>query len=182
MKPLPPLPRTIDYAHSASKSEAMDIFLMGACRFFIGTSSGPAYVPPLFGIPCVLTNWAPTGSRPFNQRDLYIPKLYRSGDPPTLWKFDMFLAPPVGYAATYKPPDTLDLAPVFNSPEELREVVVEMLDRLDGRLRYTQEDEALQTTFDAVALASRCIGNARIGRDFLRRHADLLSALKTGHP
>ena len=174
MRPLPAMPCTIDYAHSSLKSEWLDVFLLGACRFFIGTSSGPAYVPPLFGRPCVLTNWAPTGQRPFNGRDLYIPKLYRAGSPPRQLSFAEIMAPPIGYAPHYVLAKTLGLQSVPNTSEEICQVVTEMLDRLDGSLSYTQEDEALQSAFDAVADTNVCIGNARAGRDFLRQHRALL--------
>ena len=177
MKPLPPMPGTIDYAHSALKSEWMDIFLLGACRFFIGTSSGPAYVPPLFGVPCVLTNWFPIGQRPFNSRDLYIFKLYRAGSPPRQLSFAEMMAPPIGYAPRYVHREELGLVSVPNTPEEIREVVSEMLDRLDANLSYSEADEALQSAFDAVAETNLCIGNARAGRDFLRRNSRLLLGL-----
>jgi putative glycosyltransferase (TIGR04372 family) len=102
MTPLPAMPGMLDYAHSPLKSDWMDVFLLGACRFFIGTSSGPAYVPPLFGVPCALTNWFPTGSRPFNDRDIYIPKLLQVGNPPRILRFENMVAPPLGYAIRYQ--------------------------------------------------------------------------------
>lgn len=175
MQPLPPMPGAIDYAHSALKSDWMDVFLLGACRFLIGTSSGPAYIPPLFGVPCALTNWLPTGQRPFNGRDIYIPRLYHAGFPPRMLSFAEIMAPPVGYALGYVHAEELGLAPVPNTPEEIREVVSEMLDRLDGALSYTEMDEALQSAFDAVAETNLCIGNARAGRAFLRRYRHLLA-------
>jgi len=69
------------------------------------------------------------------------------------------------------------LVSVPNTPEEIREVVSEMLDRLDGNLSYTEADEALQSAFDAVAETNLSIGNARAGRDFLRRNSRLLVGL-----
>ena len=174
MEPLPPMQRTIDYAHSPLKNEWMDVFLLGTCRFFIGTSSGPAYVPPLFGIPCVLTNWFPTGQRPFNSRDIYIPKLYHKGSPPRQLSFAEMMAPPIGYALRYVNADELGLAEDQNTPEEIYEVVSEMLDLFDGTLSYTEKDEALQSVFDTVAETNFCIGNARAGRAFLKRHRHLL--------
>lgn len=174
MQPLPSMPGAIDYAHSALKSEWMDVFLLGACRFFIGTPSGAAYVPPLFGTPCVLINWAPAGHRPFNGRDIYIPKLHQAGFPPRQLSFAEMMAPPIGHALRYAHAEELGLATVPNTPEEIHEVVSEMLDRLDGTLSYTEADEAFQSAFDAVAETNLCIGNARAGRAFLRRHSPLL--------
>jgi putative glycosyltransferase (TIGR04372 family) len=178
MEPLPQMPGVIDYAHCAQKSDWMDVFLLGACRFFVGTSSGPAYVPPLFGVPCVLTNWLPTGQRPFNARDIYIPKLYEAGFPSRPLSFAEAMAPPVGFAPQYAYAANLGLAAAPNTAEEIREVVIEMLDRLDGKLTYTERDEALQSAFDTVAETNLCIGNARAGRGFLQRHAKLLMGME----
>jgi putative glycosyltransferase (TIGR04372 family) len=153
----------------------MDVYLLGACRFFIGTSSGPAYVPPLFGVPCVLTNWSPAGQRPFNGRDIYIPKLYRAGHPARPLSFAEIMAPPIGYAPRYVHAEELGVAPVPNTSEEVREAVSEMLNRLDGTLSYTEMDDALQSAFEVVAETNLSIGNARIGSAFLRRHSHLLT-------
>jgi putative glycosyltransferase (TIGR04372 family) len=122
----------------------------------------------------VLTNWFPIGQRPFNGRDIYIFKLYRAGFPPQQLSFAEMMAPPIGYAPRYVHAEELGLVPVSNTPEEIREVVTEMLDRLDGTLSYTEADEALQSAFDAVAETNLAIGNARAGRDFLRRYSRLL--------
>ena len=54
------------------------------------------------------------------------------------------------------------------TPEDMRDVVVEMLDRLESSATNTAEDENLRVRFDAVATNSRSFGNASIGRDFLR--------------
>lgn len=176
MQPLPPMRNVIDYAVSQNKSPETDLYILGAGRFYIGTSSGPAYVPPLFGIPCVLTNWAPSGQRPFNERDLYILKTY--GEPQSgsselrPMKFSEFLSPPVGYAASSERARSLEVLP--NTPEEIREVVVEMLDRLDQGVVSRADADELQARFDEVANSSRCIGNAKVGADFLRRHAERL--------
>ena len=39
MGALPPMEHVIDYAHSPAKSDWMDVFLYGGCRFFIGGPS-----------------------------------------------------------------------------------------------------------------------------------------------
>jgi putative glycosyltransferase (TIGR04372 family) len=174
MTPLPEMPGLFDYTRSPLKSDWMDVFLLGACRFFVGTSSGPAYVPPLFGIPCALTNWFPTGSRPFNARDVYIPKVLQAGDHPRTLRFEDMVSPPLGYAAQYQHADEINLSIIPNTADEIRELVVELLDRLDGRLSYSEEDQSLQQTFEAVAETNFCYGNARIGRDFLSRRKNLL--------
>jgi len=56
MTPLPPMERVIDYPHTLYKCDLMDIFLVKACRFFIGANSGPWQVAFLFQKPMVTVN------------------------------------------------------------------------------------------------------------------------------
>jgi putative glycosyltransferase (TIGR04372 family) len=174
MPKLPPMKQVLDYAHSAYKADWMDVYLCGTCSFYIGTSSGLAYVPNLFGIPCVLTNWFPTGTRPLNSTDLFIPKLhwYEARKSPV--PFAESLAPPLGHIHARATLRELGVSLTDNSPEDLRDVVVEMLDRLEGTSAYTAADTLLQNRFDAIATQSRSYGNAWIGRDFIRKYQDLL--------
>jgi len=88
--------------------------------------------------------------------------------------FAEMMAPSIGYAVRYLHEEEMKLHAVSNTPEEISEVVGEMLDRLDGTLSYTPLDDELQAAFDATAETNFCIGNARAGRAFLRRHSRLL--------
>ena len=75
MSRLPPLSNVIDYCHSDLRADWMDIFIAARCRFMLGTSSGPAYIPPLYGVPSVLTNWWPPAQRPWHASDIFVPKM-----------------------------------------------------------------------------------------------------------
>src|SRR6185436_16112495 len=75
MTPLPPMPNVIDYACSAEKSPWMDVFLIGASRFYLGTPSGLWCVPTTFGVPVAITNVVPLATRPYSTRDVFLPKL-----------------------------------------------------------------------------------------------------------
>jgi putative glycosyltransferase (TIGR04372 family) len=172
--PRPTMPRVVDHALQPDMGADLDIWLLGACRFFIGSQSELASVPPLFGTPCVLINWSPAGRRPLSSRDVYIPKLYNAGSPRRLLTFGEIMAPPLGHASRYEHAPALELAPVANTADEIREVVEEMLERFDGTPRYSEHDEVLQSAFDAVAQSNVCFGGARAGRGFLRRHSWLL--------
>jgi putative glycosyltransferase (TIGR04372 family) len=174
MPELQPRQGLIDYAHHAEKADWMDLYLCATCRFFVGTSSGLGYVPNLFGVPGVFTNWFPTGTRPLNSGDLYIPKLHRYESPGEHAPFDESLAPPLGHIHAKPILRRMGVSIRDNSADELRGIVVEMLDRLEGKAAYADEDRRLQARFAAVAVASRCFGNAELGRDFLRKHRDLL--------
>src|SRR5205085_9657302 len=80
MRQLPKLRGVIDYAHSKHKSERMDVFLCGGCRFFVGVASGLCHIPTTFGIPCVLTNWVSNALPVYSRDDVFLPKLLHSAE------------------------------------------------------------------------------------------------------
>jgi hypothetical protein len=66
------------------------------------------------------------------------------------------------------------LQPVDNSPEELREVVEEMLEHLECSGDFGWDDGV--AAFESVARRNGLVGFSRIGRDFVARHRQLLQA------
>jgi len=173
MPPLPPMPQVIDYVHSKVRSDWMDVFLWAQCRFFIGTQSGPHVVPPTFGVPCVLTNWPSLGLRPWFNKDLCIFKLHWSEREARYLNFAEVISSALAWAQCTGYRASQGIKFVDNTPEEINAVVVEMLDRLEGKLRYSKEDEELQERFDRL-YTSNAYKATHIGRDFLRKWAHLL--------
>lgn len=175
MKPLSPsMNQVIDYAHSDLRSDWMDVFLCASCRFLIGTDSGLTYVPSCFGVPLVMTNNAPMGIRMYSQQDIYIPKMYWCVKEERYLNFAQAMAPPLGLAFSNEGFVALDIKLVDNTPEEINDLVGEMLERVDATIDYGDEDERLQSRFNKLAEAFKCYGISRIGRDFLKKYAWLL--------
>ena len=177
MPPLPALPRVIDYALSPVKTAATDVFLLGACRFYIGVASGLSHLPTTFGVPCVFTNWVSNTLPVYSSLDLFLPKMRWSKRETRCLTFDEWLAPQARalcYSGTKMAEH--DLTVVDNTPEELREVVMEMFERLEEKAHYTEDDRQRQEAFRTLARRHGLIGFSHIGRDFLRRHAALLPA------
>jgi putative glycosyltransferase (TIGR04372 family) len=172
--PLPHMPHVIDYAHSKTRSDWMDVFLWARCRFFIGIQSGPHVVPPTFGVPCVLTNWSSLGIHPWFGQDLYILKLHWSESEARHLNFEEVLSSDLGRTESIDYLASRGIRLVDNTPEEINDVVVEMLDRLEGKPNYSEEDEHLQERFDRICISNSYKANARVGRDFLRKWAHLL--------
>ncbi len=184
MKPLPKMPQVIDYAHSDAKSDWMDVFLCAQCRFFVATASGLYTFAIAFGTPVVMTNLLPACAMYYlSSRDLFIPRLGKFAYGNRYLNFMELLSPPVGVAAVQSNYDKKNIKVIQNTAEEIRGLVQEMLERCNGRLQYSQEDEQLQKLFRSVTLDSgklygeeNPVVNARIGRDFLRKHAGLISS------
>ncbi|MCS6812182.1 MAG: TIGR04372 family glycosyltransferase [Cyanobacteria bacterium] len=188
MKPLSPMPQVIDYAHSPLKSDWMDIFLCAQCRFFIGMNSGLGLVPPLFGVPCAMTNWVPMGVLPYFGQDRFIPKLYWSKRDNRYISFEDMMRPPVGFSQFVRDLIPLDLEVVDNTPEDLRDLVVEMLEQTghsSAKSDDTEEDIALRTTYFQLAQTIVGYRGSPIGRAFLRKYRQLLntahSVTRHGH-
>ncbi|HVA39569.1 MAG TPA: TIGR04372 family glycosyltransferase [Candidatus Binataceae bacterium] len=163
MNPLRGVPGLIDYAHSPDKSEFMDVYLCGACRFFIGTNSGLGLVPPVFGVPCALTNWSPIGLPNWYPQDLFIPKLCYSESLERLLGFDEMLRTGAGWQQFDRYFERERIRVLDNSAEDLRDLVVEMLDRCAGRLETSDEDERLCTSFHEIALGARELSGLETG-------------------
>ncbi len=173
--PLPELPQVIDYARGPLKADWMDVFLIATCRFFVGTDSGPCHMPASFGVPAVLTNVYPASARPWSGGDLYIPKLLRSQVEERNLSFRELFDPPHYDKAVGSMLAGLKIAVVDNSRDEISEVVVEMMDRLDGGFATSDADDALQRQFDDLDTHDSYGVGGRVGREFLRRHEALVT-------
>jgi len=185
MAPLPPMPHVIDYAHSDVKSDWMDIFLFASCHFMLGSNSGGLSVARAFGVPCLLPNQIPLSVLALGPQDLSIPKL--------LWKraegryltFGEILGSRLGMGNCYAQEfEQAGVDIIESSPEDIRDLVLEMIDRLEGRLSYSVEDEARQRRYKGLFRPGHYShgGACRMGRSFLAKHEDLLPQMIGGIP
>jgi len=180
MPAFPKTPGVVDYARSRLKNARTDIFLCGGCRFFIGVASGISHVPTTFGVPCVMTNWLSNALPVYGRRDLFVLKMLRSVADGRFVPFDSYLHPEVrvmNYSGSLISESGYEV--VNNTPDELKAVVVEMLDNLDrgpAAIAPVDDEDSNVLRFDALARRCGLAGFSRISRDFVARHADLLPA------
>jgi putative glycosyltransferase (TIGR04372 family) len=173
--PMPALANVIDYCRSAMRSDWMDIFLIARSRFMLGSASGPSFVPPLYGVPAVLTNWWPPGMRPWHAADIFIPKLLRRSANGRCLTLGETLREPFShchsprYLAAHEGVYVQD-----NDPEVIRGAVAEMLSRLDGDTRRDADVADLRARADRIYQAHGHFGMARLAGDFLRHHRDFV--------
>jgi putative glycosyltransferase (TIGR04372 family) len=182
MPPLPSMPRVIDYALSPVKSDWMDVFLLAAARFMIGSSSGPTGISYIFGVPIAMTNNLPTAATYLTQQDLFLPRLMRRIDDGRLLNLEELMARPYNLACwdtIYS--NVLGVETIPNTADEITALVKEMLAQLDKSLVYTEEDEDLQHRFKTLTADREVmIGvpgfeiQCRLGNYFLRKHEQLL--------
>lgn len=158
-----------DYATSDLKSDWMDVFLCAACRFFLGTASGLAHLPPVYGVPCALTNWSPAGMRSSYGDDRFITKMIWSREEKRLLTFREMMNSPINhwqYSLFY---DQRGLDVIDNDPEEITGLVQEMLSPSREKLSENQQ------RFESLAIQEPvCYGLSPIGRHFADKYSHLM--------
>jgi putative glycosyltransferase (TIGR04372 family) len=179
--PLPAVDGLVDYAHSSVKSDWMDIFVIGAARFLLGSISGPNDIARLFGVPAANANGVPMSQGLLDKNTMVIPKLLMSGSPPSALSFNKVLGSELFRDLhTRTAFDEAGITEQDNTPEEIRELAEEMMDRLDGSASYDATDNELHHQFKELVLSRttpQTYGtHTKIGRHFLRTHADLFSS------
>jgi putative glycosyltransferase (TIGR04372 family) len=172
MPPFKPRDRVIDYALDVRKTPQLDIALAAGCRFFLGTASGLFNVAEMFGRPCVVVNMAPLGGAyAVAPSGLSIPQRLQDQRGRLLGLREI-MADECRNFRLNEEFAARGLTNVPNSPEEIVEVTSEMLDRMENRAEYTDDDVHRQAEFRALFRPGDYAYGAGsdIGRDYLRRY------------
>jgi putative glycosyltransferase (TIGR04372 family) len=172
MKPLPTLPNVIDYCHSSLRADWMDIFIATQCRFMLGTSSGPAVIPGVYGVPMLLTNWWPPAQRPWHASDIFIPKMMRRLTNGQYLTLSETLTEPFSYCHSRRYLAELGIGVEDNDPETIRAGVEEMLARLDAGEDAEVAD--LRVRADRIYRSHGVRGMGQLTRGFLQRNEHLI--------
>lgn len=183
----------VDYP-TMGATDFMDFYLSRQCKFIIGDSSGAIMLSALYQTPSVTVN-VPQVSIRYDgvpainkERDLMIfQKLYDSRNDRYLSLKEVLHIENEINAKLDGVPGTWQLcrhyrehgvAPVKNSSEDILAVATEMLDKIQGRAVYNEEDKRLQERYEQIVdehlsrFSPYYILQARVGRDWLRENAD----------
>jgi putative glycosyltransferase (TIGR04372 family) len=173
MTALPEIENVIDYCHTPARSDWMDIFILAHCRFLLGTNSGPAFAPALYGKPSVLTNWWPAGERPWHSSNLFIPKLLRKISDGRYLSLSETLQEPFCwcYSRRYLAANA-GVQLEDNDPELIRAAVEETLRCLDGSLPQDGDLAELRSRADRIYESCGIAGKAQLAGELFRRHPD----------
>lgn len=177
-------PRVIDYAVNGMRSDFMDIYLGAKCAFCISTGTGWDAVPEMFRRPIVYVNMVPLGSlHTFREEFLSIAKrhvLHTSKKTLTLREI---FSLGVGLCQSASDYEAIGVNLYENTPEEIRDVAIEMDERLSGTWQAHPDDELLQKQFWEIFPADSLKEadypyhgeiRARFGAAFLRNNPEWL--------
>ena len=173
-------PLVVDYPHHELRSDFLDVYLASKCAFFLSTGSGIDSVATVFRRPQLLVNYplpfhplisVPShlfiyqhfhdlhSDRPLGLSDLYQRKAW------TIFSSQGFR--------------NADIQITRNSPQEIAEATIEMVERVSGTWHESDLDEELQADFwRSFPRIPQIHGwspfRARIGAHFLRGNQYLL--------
>lgn len=174
-------PMIIDYATNGFRSDFLDIYLPARCRFFLGNPSGLIAIPAIFRRPIAYVNFSQPGA--FYNWDLNGIFIWKR-----VWlrKQERFLTFPemlqLNLPIDFDRKDLKHIAAlgeidiVDNSPEDIRDLAVEMEEKILGIWRMPQEAQAFQEKIkvlyphipDEVKIST-------VGAKFICQNAELLN-------
>ncbi len=190
----------IDYS-SHYRTDFLDIYLAYKCKFVITTSTGWDNVPAFtFRKPVVWTNMAPIGDLLiYSPNFLFSFKLYFDTKKNRVLNLEEISKTTLSYDfnANHYKDENIEL--LENKPDEIKELVLEMINRLNNNIKYSASDEKIQikfwkkyvslfdlkniknhtnTNLNPLICTSQRLFNgkiiSRIGNSFLNKYKDLL--------
>jgi len=141
-------PKIIDYANSNLRSDFMDIYLGAKCSFCLSTKFGFDELPQIFNRPLAVVNNAPVGDIHAHREDYIVMIKHHvlKKEKRRLTLSEIF-SNGVAFTDNIKFFDQKGIELVDNTPEEIRDVAIEMVEKLEFNQKLNPEDEELQKTF-----------------------------------
>ncbi len=178
MKPVQPRLRLIDYAHhKKNNSDWLDVYLCATAKIFLGNTSGAFGMSSVFGVPVATANMIPLGAvLPGNYLDLSIPKLYTNKKTGLLENFKTIFETQFANARTDHEIANDRFEIVNNSPEDIKDLLIEQLDRIDGKFKDDADDISRQEKFRSYLKPGHYSfqSQSKISSVFLKKYQHLL--------
>ena len=142
-------PLVIDYAKNGMRNDFMDIYLSSICKFIISTGHG-AEAPAAwcFRKPRVIVNQCPTGKlQTYSNKDLLLTKHHFLQKENRELTLSEIFTEGVGFCPNTQCYNDKRIKLKENTPNEICDITMEMVSRLDGSWKPESEDDFLQNKF-----------------------------------
>lgn len=141
-------PKIIDYANSKIRSDFMDIYLGAKCRFCISTAAGFDEIPTIFRKPIAYTGHMPIAHiNTHNKETLILTKHHINKRNQKELTVSEIFSSNVALCFSSADFELNGIKLEDNSPKEIRDLAIEMDERLNGNWNETEEDILLQKKF-----------------------------------
>ena len=177
-------PKIIDYANSKMRSDFMDIYLGAKCNFCISTDTGIDQIPRIFQKPIAYI-FVPLGY-PYvcNKNNLLITKHHIHKEKNKKLNLSEIFSQNLSLCFNSEEFELNKIELQENSPNEIRDLAIEMDERLNDNWNETNEDKLLQKKFwslfnenmKKLNLKKPIHGKikARFGAKYLRENQDFI--------
>tara|TARA_B100000686_G_scaffold176953_1_gene183928 strand:- start:809 stop:2110 length:1302 start_codon:yes stop_codon:yes gene_type:complete len=143
-------PKIIDYANSKMRSDFMDIYLGAKCTFCISTWLGFDAIPFVFRKPIAFI-FLPFGHlKAENEKDLLITKHHINKINKKNLNISEIFSSKVALSFSSEEYEKNNIELKENTPEEIKDFVIEMDERINNNWKETEEDIFLQNKFWSV--------------------------------
>jgi putative glycosyltransferase (TIGR04372 family) len=141
-------PKVIDYASNGMRTDFMDIYLGAKCAFCISVGTGFDAVPIIFRRPVAFVNVVPAGNLgTFSDQLLTIIKHHVDADSKRELSLSEIIAYNVAFSSFTLDFEAKGIDLLENTPEEIRDVAIEMVERVEGTWQPHSDDETFQERF-----------------------------------
>ncbi len=167
--------KIVDYA-SKYRSDFMDVYLSGNCKFFLGDTAGLHCVALALGVPVAAVNWIPLRYALPRQGDIFIPKKLWDIKEKRFLTFTKIITSGIDGWLSSEQYVKAGIEIVNNTADEILALTKEMNARLDRTWITTPEDEELQQRYHSLFPKGHYSYGfpSRIGTEFLRHNQELL--------
>lgn len=144
----------IDYATNGMRSDFMDIYLGSKCEFCITVGTGYDAVPYIFRRPIVYVNLVPVAYLPtFRAQYIGIFKHHIDSTSNNELSLSEIFIRGVGFCMRSSDYKAKGVTLVENTPQEIRNVVIESAERIAGTWKEHPADNSVQRSFWEIYLA-----------------------------
>ena len=142
-----PNPKIIDYTHSELRNDFLDIYLGAKCEFCISTATGFDGIARIFRRPVITISGYPATFLTYSSKELILIRPHLKIIENRYLKLNEILSPDIASILHSKEYEAKGIKLLDNSPEEIRDVSIEMIDRLEGKWKENINDKKLQEEF-----------------------------------
>jgi putative glycosyltransferase (TIGR04372 family) len=169
----------LDYSHYNKRDDLLDVVLCAGAKLYVGSESGLLVAASLFGTPIYKANSAPlTHLFPaFGVGNVGIPKLYEDSFTGKILTLEEVFKLGIANLRSDLDYDKCPYKLVSNTPDDIRDLVVEGLEKLDGTFIEKSEDIILQEEVKRIFRKYSIFDfneKSKVGTLFLRKYKNII--------
>ena len=139
--------KIVDYANSDLRNDFMDVYLGAKCTFCISTGLGFDFVPYIFRRPIALMSLPVGDLRTHSEKFLLSTKHHILKKEKRKLSLSEIFTHGLAYAYNTKNFEQKGIELVDYTPEEIKDIAIEMVENLEFKKKLNHEEEELQKTF-----------------------------------